>query len=173
VHGPDEELQRVAAVMDAEVRAEQAAYEAMALQAHWRGRRLADVASELVVRGDEVEVLAAGDPLVGTVVHAGSDYAVIETSRGQVDVQLAAMDLLRVTRRVRRGGRPPGRGARTLRARLTEHEVAGVPVRLLTRGAGEVDGVILAVAVDHVLVRTRRGEVAIPDGQVVAVIHHA
>ncbi len=81
---------------------------------------------------------------------------------------LARCDLLRVVQRVREGGQPPGRGARTFCARLTEHEVAGIPLQLLVRGEGVVEGTIDAVAVDHVLLRTRHGTVLVPDDAVVA-----
>ncbi|HUG83596.1 MAG TPA: DUF2642 domain-containing protein, partial [Euzebya sp.] len=166
--GHEDEIERVAATMDAEVRAEQAAYEAMALQAEWRARTLADVARELVVRGDHIEVRAAGQSFSGTVVHAGADYAVLDTRRGPVDLVLTRGDHLRVTQRVREGGRAPGRGAKTLRARLTEHEVSGQRLCLLTAD-GEVEGTLDAVAVDHVLVATRRGQVVVPQTAVVAV----
>lgn len=163
-----DEVERLAAVMDAEVRAEQAAYEAMALHAEWRARTLPDVAAEWVVRGDVVEVRAAGQTLTGTVVHTGEDYAVLRTRRGLVDVALGRCDLLRVLQRVHDGGSPPGRGARTFRARLTEHEIAGAPLCLLVRGEGEVEGGVDAVAVDHVLLATRRGQVLVPADAVVA-----
>ena len=56
----DGTMGRVDAAMDAEVRAEQQAYEAMTLAAEWRARTLTDVAGELVVRGDVVELALPG-----------------------------------------------------------------------------------------------------------------
>lgn len=163
-----DEVERLAAVMDAEVRAEQAAYEAMALHAEWRARTLAAVAAEWLVRGDVIEVRAVDQQLAGTVIHSGEDYAVLQTRRGPTDIALARCDLLRVVQRVPDGGRPPGRGARTFNARLTEHEIAATPVCLLIRNEGEVHGIVDAVALDHVLLRTRRGQVVVPELAVVA-----
>jgi hypothetical protein len=164
----ERDLDRLAAVMDAEVRAEQADYERMALQAQWRERSLADVAREWMVRGDVVEVRAAGQQLTGTVVHVGVDLAVLAATRGHVDLALPRLQGLRVVQQVRSGGVPPGRGARTFRARLTEHEVAAARLCLLTSADDLVDGMIEAVAADHLLVATRRGQVVLPEAAVVA-----
>lgn len=155
-------LERLTARMDAEVRAEQAEYEAMALQAERRARSLSDVAQELVVRGDVVEVHTGHEALRGTVVQVGRDYVVVRAARGDVDVRLAGLTSLRVIERVRAGGRPARSGAATLRARLTEHETAGTPVVIALADGQQVQGAVGAAAADHLLVLTRRGEVVIP-----------
>ena len=161
-------MERLAAVMDAEVRAEQADYEHMALQAERRARSLADVARELMVRGDVVEVRTGATALVGRIIHVGADLAVLRTVRGAVDLALPRAHRLRVVERARSGGTPPARGARTFRARLTEHEVSAVRLTILTADGEEVDGTVEAVAQDHVLVATRHGVVVIPEDAVVA-----
>ncbi len=165
----DEELDRVASTMDAEVRAEQAAYEAMALQAEWRARGLADVARELVVRGDTVDVTTGGRAIAGTVVHAGIDYAVIDGPMGTFDVALAVLTTLRVTQRSRDGGRRPAGGAATLRARMTEHETAEAALTLLLSSGDTLDGRVRAAATDHLLLEDPRGQVVIPWPAVAAV----
>lgn len=165
---PDGHLDRLAARMDAELRAEQAEYESMALQAQWRARSLADVARELMVRGDEVEVVTAGRTLLGTVHHAGIDFMVVSTPAGPTDVGLATMTTFRVVRRARSGGRPPGPGARTLRARMTEHATARTPLTILVADGGTLGATIGAAAEDHLLVQTRRGSVAVPWSAVAA-----
>lgn len=169
VEGVDPHVDRLAAAMDAEVRAEQAAYEAEALRAEQRARSLADVARELVVRGDVVEVVVAGRTLTGAAAHAGRDLLVLDTAHGVVDVALPAITLLQVVRRVRDGGRPPGRGATTLRARMTEHEVAGLGVTVLLADGGTVDGAVAAAAADHLLVTAARGPAVVPWPAVAAV----
>ena len=169
VEGVDPHVDRLAATMDAEIRAEQAAYEAEAVRAEQRARSLADVARELVIRGDLVEVVVAGRTLRGTAAHAGRDLLVLDTAQGAVDVVLPAVTLLQVVRRVRDGGRQPGRGAATLRARMTEHEVAGVGVTVLLADGSTVDGVVAATATDHLLVAAGRGPAVVPWGAVAAV----
>ncbi|WP_370324899.1 hypothetical protein [Euzebya sp.] len=164
-----EHLERLAARMDAEVRAEQAAYEAMALQAERRARTLADVAAELVVRGDVVEVVAGREVMTGTAVHAGRDHMTLRAARGDVDLPLAGLTRLRVVDRVRAGGQSPRRGAKTFRARMTEHETAGVVVVVALDDGEQVRGVIAAAAEDHLLIASRHGDVVVPHPSVRAV----
>lgn len=162
-------MDKVAAFMDAEVRAEQAEYEAMALRAEWRARSLSDLARELVVRGDQVEVVTATRRLIGTMQHAGTDFCVLACPSGPVDVSLSTLTTLRVVRHVRAGGQPLGSGASTLRARLTEHETARTPLTVLFADGDSVAGVVGAAASDHLLLRTSTGEMAVPWRMVAAV----
>lgn len=164
VHG---EMGRMAATFDAEVRAEQAEYEAMALQAQWRARTTSDVAREWMVRADHVEVRVAGMRLTGEVVAVGRDWLALSTPvRGVVDVSLAAGPVMRVLRHTPGTAVPPARAAPTFEARLTEHEVTGVPMVLVTRDGTEVEGVVAAVARDHVLVGERTAHHVLPSHEV-------
>lgn len=156
--------------MDAEVRNEQAEYEAMALQARWRTRRIVDVAREVMVRGDPVEVLLPGLVLRGLVVHVGEDLFVVDAwSVGPVDVAVRAGPRLRPVEDGQGEGLPPGRGARIFVARLTEHEVTGQRMVVALDDGDRVEGLIAAVAVDHVLLEGPRGEEVLPFGRIVAV----
>ncbi|MEE8600364.1 hypothetical protein [Euzebya tangerina] len=161
-------LGQLDAQMSAEIRAEQAEYEALALQAELRARTLPGVAREMMIRGDRVEVRAAGQVVVGTVSHVGEDYGVIDAARGSVDLVLAHMDLLRTVERVRSGGSPPGRGAKTFRARLTEHQTMLTQLEVLLRDETMVSGSVQAAAPDHLLLATRRGDIVTPWAAVVA-----
>lgn len=153
----------MAARLDAEVRAEQAEYEAMAVQAAWRARRVSDVAREWMVHGDTVEVTAGGLSLTGAIAHTGSDLVVLSApGRGPVDIAVAAHPVLRLVERATSGGVPPGRGAKTFVARLTEHEVSGTPRVLRLTDGREIGGRVMAVAVDHVLLDSRQGQRVIP-----------
>ena len=159
----DLELGRMAAELDAEIRAEQAEYEAMAMQAAWRARRIVDVARAWMVHGDTVEVVVGNVTLVGTVTHTGTDLIVLQTDlRGRVDVAVAATPLLRLVHSADRGGMPPGPGPRTFVARLTEHEVAAASVVLVLDDGMQVDGTVMAVAADHVLLDSRQGQRVVP-----------
>lgn len=156
--------------MDAEVRTEQAEYETMALQARWRTRRIVDVAREVMVRGDPVEVLLPGLVLRGLVLHVGEDLFVVDAwSVGAVDVSVRAGPRLRSVEDDQGEGVPPGRGARTFVARLTEHEVTGQRLVLALDDGERVEGVVAAVAVDHVLLEGSRGEEVLPLGRIAAV----
>ncbi len=160
--GPEDDMDKVASFMDAEVRAEQAEYEAMALQAHWRSRSVADVARELMIRGDQIEVVTATRHLSGTMHHVGADFCVMATPAGPVDVSLSTLTSLRVVRLVRAGGRPPGSGANTLRARMTEHQTSKTPLTVLLTDGEVVAGMVDAAAPDHLLLRTATGHLAVP-----------
>ena len=156
------------AQMSAEIRAEQAEYEAMAHQAELRVRTLPDVAREMMVRGDRVEARTGGEMMTGTVSHVGSDYVVLGGARGQMDVVFGPLVLLRTVERVRSGGTPPGRGAKTLRARMTEHQTMLTPLDVLLIDGLVESGRVLAAAPDHLLLETRRGDAVVPWSSIAA-----
>lgn len=164
IHG---EIHRVSAAMDAELRAEQAEYEAMALLAELRARGLADVVRELMVRGDVVEVTLGEVSLSGTVSHTGEDFAVLGCQWGEVDLVLATLSGVRVLHRERRGVNPPSAGSRTFRARLTEHEIDQTAV-VLKQAGRDLQGLIAAVATDHIVLQTGTGTQFIPLASIVA-----
>ncbi|MBW3601637.1 MAG: hypothetical protein KY434_02925 [Actinobacteria bacterium] len=144
-----EDVRRLERRMRAELRAEAEEYERLAALDLLRGRTLADVARELAGRGDIVAVSAGGRTFVGPVVHAAGDLACLRTHREDVDVNLPAAAAVRVVERSPSGGKP-GTGPDSFKARLFEHEGAGVPVEV--GWAGErLLGVVRAVAVDHVV----------------------
>jgi hypothetical protein len=155
----DPDLARLGRDFDDELRAEAAEYEALAAKDLLRRRSLSDVALDLVHRGDRVLVEVGAHRFTGTVVDATGDLAVVRTATGDVDVRLTAPLAIRVVEPVRAGGRPRGRGARTFKARLTEHEAAGAemelgcpPLDLVLRGRVE------AVATDHLVIADADGQ---------------
>ncbi|MDP8977479.1 MAG: hypothetical protein M3N17_02665 [Actinomycetota bacterium] len=151
-----EDLRRVERRMRAELRAEAEEYERLAALDLLRGRTLADVARELVGRGDIVAVTAGGRTFVGPVVHAAGDLACVRAAGEDVDVNLPATAAVRVVERRRSGG-SPGAGPDSFKARLFEHERAGVPAEV--GWAGErLLGVVRAVAVDHVVMDDDDGQ---------------
>lgn len=169
---PDTELPRIAAKLDAEVRADREEDERMAAVARLRARSLADVARELMVRGDEVAVHLGAASSSGIVSHAAGDLAVIRLAApaaARLDVRLGSAALIQVVRTVRAGGTVPARGARSFLARLREHELSGTALRMHVVAASPVEGVLQAVASDHLLVRGRSGTWVLPLTQVCAV----
>jgi hypothetical protein len=142
----DADLGGMAGALREEWRAEEEEY-ARAAAAQWgHGRRLVDVARELMHRGDTVAVTAGDLTFSGQIVYVGVDLLQLQTADGgALDVQLALLTtaregtresrvaapvVLRVVERARSGGRRPGPAADTFRARLLEHEADGVEVVL-------------------------------------------
>lgn len=148
----DPELETAGAMFRAELRAEAAEWEQLAATDWLRRRTMADAARELLARGDRVAVGVGGRSAQGEVVHVGDDFACVATAAGTVDVRLDGPAVWHVVQRVRSGGRSPAGGAKRFAARLAEHEAAGTPVCLMAGDGAEVVGVIVAVAVDHVVV---------------------
>ena len=155
---PQTGLEEVAAAIRAELRleAEEAERDAAVLAA--MRRSLAEVAAELMAHGDTVALDTGERIFVGRIVGVGSDFVSLDTGTWQVDVAIPRLLRLRVLERPRSGGvRLPGSAA-SLRARLLELHLAGVPVEIGVTGTDEpVTGPIGLVGADHVAVGDERG----------------
>ncbi len=131
-----------------------------AAKAQVRARTLEHVAYELLARGDTIAVIIAGDVIQGSVAHAKGDLLSLVTAAGdRLDVRLGALVAVRVVQRAAGAGRGRERfGAESFVARLRELELEAVPIVLTVPAAnGPVEGVIDAVARDHVMVRDPDG----------------
>jgi RNase P/RNase MRP subunit p29 len=133
-----------------------------------RRRRLADVAIDLLSRGDTVTVIAGDRSIRGHLSHARGDIASVQTSAGRFDVHLAAGVVLRIDDRSTEGGVTPRSGSDTLRARLLEHELAGVEIEVWAPAHSiDVGGAIVAVGKDHLILRDHDdSEWALPLGDI-------
>ena len=141
-----------------EIRQEAEMLEQDAAAVELRRRHFADVAIELLSRGDNVTVIAGDRSKRRPLTYARGEIASIATSSGRVDVHLAAGVVLRVDERTTAGGTAPRSGSDTLRARLLEQEVAGVSVEVWAPAHRvDVRGTIVAVGKDHVIVRDQDG----------------
>ena len=107
-----------------EMRLEAEMLEQDAASVELRRRRLADIAIELLSRGDTVTVIAGQRSIRGRLSYARGEIATMETSTGPIDVHLSAGVVLRVDERSAEGGVTPRSGSDTLRARLLEQELA-------------------------------------------------
>lgn len=137
-----------------EMRQEAELVEQDAATVELRRRGIADVAIELVSRGDIVTVIAGDRSVRGRLVFARGEIASVEAAVGRVDVHLSAGVALRVDERSSAGGVTPRKGSETLRARLLELELSGSGVEVwVPSHAIEVRGAIVAVGRDHVLIR--------------------
>lgn len=157
--GPDAERVRGATLASelrvttaaADVRADAEEAERLALRASLRRRDLADVARDLMARGDRVAIDVAGRRLVGVVVHAAGDLVSLEGEAGRVDVALGHVRRLGVVAPDATAGRDAVEGPRSFKARLYELELDEPTVVLALADGAELTGRLRAVAVDHVL----------------------
>lgn len=152
----DPDLRRAGQRYEAELRAEAAEYEQLAAKDRLRDRDLADVAAELLARGDLVTITLVTRSFTGEVAHVGKDLVVLRTTAGDVDVHLHGRSAFTVVEPARVGGHGSSWGARSFAARLAEHEMAGQPVELgarLALGTQPAGWVVVArieaVARDH------------------------
>lgn len=141
-----------------EMRLEAEMIEQDAATVELRRRRLADLATELMSRGDIVTVIAGDRSLRGRLTFARGEIASVEAAVGRVDIHLPAGVVLRVDERSTAGGVTSRNGSDTLRARLLELELSGTDIEVWVPTHGiDVSGGIVAVGKDHVLIRDRDG----------------
>lgn len=139
--------------MGEELRLEAETIEHDAALVEVRRRRLADVALELMSRGDLVTAIAGERSLTGRLVYARGDIAVIEMKSGTADLHLTAGIALRVDERSTEGGTAPRPGSDTLRARLLEYEMDDRAIEIWVPDHRlDVAGRIDAVGRDHLVV---------------------
>lgn len=143
-----------------ELRAEAEEGEQLASMASQRARSLIDVAGELVVRGDGVQLVAGGRSFVGEVIHAAGELLSLGTPAGRVDAPTSAVTVLTVSARPDAAGRDLASSPSTLVARLRELELAEATVELGIPGFvdGELTVRLDVVAVDHVVASGRDGQ---------------
>lgn len=133
-------------------------------------RTLADVAFELLGRGDTVQLNVGNERFVGVVAYARGTLATLETSAGdECHVNLEGPVTLRVTKRSEGGGRSqPEFGPDSFEARLRELQHGEGRVVMSMPVIGEsIACRITAVAADHVMVTDLTGqEWFVPQGQI-------
>ena len=138
--------------VEAEMRLEAEMLEHDSALVEQRRRTTADLALELVSRGDTVTAIAGEKALRGRLVYARGTIASIDTGSGPADSHLAAGVVLRIDERHLAGGVSPRSGSDSLRARLLEYEMDGRPIEIWIPAHGiEVAGAIGAVGRDHLV----------------------
>jgi len=137
-----------------EMRQEAELLEQDAAAVELRRRRIADLAIELLSRGDVVTVIAGDRSIRGRLTYARGELATVAAAIGRVDVHLAVGVVLRVDERSTAGGETPRKGSDSLRARLLELELADNSIEVWVPVHGlDVSGSIVAVGKDHVIVQ--------------------
>ena len=128
--------------------------EFVARKAALRGRDLAQVAYELLSRGDTIRVTIGGSSVRGVLTHARSTLATLTPIEGPaVHLNLEGPLTIDVIERSADGGRTREQyGPETFVARLRELELAEAYVELLVGfGTNNPRGVIESVSADHVM----------------------
>ena len=163
-----DEMDGVAGRVEREARREQEAAEAEARQLQLASRTLTDVAWEAMQQGRRVQLRWLGGELTGVPLAAVGDLVVIRTDEGAAGINVAVLGSVETT------GEKADRGStgdRTVESFIAWcRMIEARPVRVAVIGGGIVDGVLLAVASDHLLIMNRHGdEVAVARTQVAAV----
>ena len=128
--------------------------ELTARQAALRKRDLAQVAYELLARGDAVRVTIGSTQLRGVITHARGSLATLTTGDGlEMHLNLLGPLLLEVVERSTAGGTSREHyGPETFIARMRELELNRAPVEIyLGFTDARPSGIIEAVAKDHLL----------------------
>jgi hypothetical protein len=129
--------------------------EYVARKAALRSRDLAQVAYELLSRGDTIRVTIGGSSVRGVLTHARATLATLTPLEGpSVHLNLEGPLTIDVIERSSGGGRTREQyGPETFVARLRELELAEAYVELLVGfGTNNPRGVIESVSADHVMV---------------------
>lgn len=152
--------------------AEEAEYDADRLRL--RDRSLADVAFDVMSRGDLLRVGTVGHNFAGTVVYVHGDLVSLAADELEVDVNLTGPVHLEILRPAHTDGVGHGRGTGSFRARLSEIESTSEIVEIIAPEVGaNVLGRIEAVAEDHVMiVDPDAGHWFVPTQRIAAVIRH-
>ena len=163
-----DEMDGVAGRVEREARREQEAAEAEAQQLQLASRTLTDVAWAAMQQGRRVQLRWIGGEMAGVPTAAVGDLIVIRTDDGSAGINVIVLNSIEATgERVETGAV----GDRTVESFIAWCRMVGEQqVRVAVMGGRDVDGVLVAVASDHLLIRTRHGtDVAVMQSQVAAV----
>lgn len=139
--------------------------------ARLRQRRLSDVLTEAMHRGDTVEANTRFGVVRGTVDYVGADYFLVVTR--SADVALRADRCAVRIERSPEGGHTVSGGSRTFTARLAEYASTGEIVTLLVPELRlELTGQVTIVAADHVVIIDLDDTTTVPLAQIDAVRRH-
>ncbi len=176
-HGPIEELRHeLRSALGDEFRRVAEEDEDVARLRHLRSRSLADVAAELVARGDTVQVTMGEERFIGVITHASGSLATMQTQdHDDVHINLEGPVVLRVTRRATGGGRGPDPlEPESFVARLRQIELdEGLVILSLPAIGQSVRCRLDAIAADHVMATDLTEQTwYIPFRQIAAVTRH-
>lgn len=163
-----DEMDGVGGRVEREARREQEAAEAEARQLRMASRTLTDVVWEAMQQGLRVQLRWVGGEMAGVPMAAVGDLVVIRTDEGAAGINVAVLGSVESTGEEAERG---SAGDRTVESFVAWcRMIEGRPVLAAVIGGRIVDGILDAVASDHLLIRTRHGnDVAVARTQVAAV----
>lgn len=129
--------------------------------ARLRSRSLADALVDLGARGDRVRIECGSNAVVGQVMLAEKDVAIVDAAEREATVNLLGPVTIGLVEAAQQGGLPMRAGIGSFRARLLQFEMSGEPVVLVTDTAS-MPGAIGTVAADHVVIDRGTGESYVP-----------
>ena len=153
---PNTELEELAAELrqsiSREIRWEAEDVEADALKMTLRRRSLSDAVVELMNRGDVVSFVTQLLTATGLLTQCRGDLAILETHGAIVSANLSGPVVVRVVERVRAGGASSSGGSGSFKARLSELELTGETVGIVTPSTADIiAGRIGIVGTDHIV----------------------
>jgi hypothetical protein len=135
-----------------EIRWEAEDIEADALKLTLRRRTLSDAVVELLHRGDLVSFITPPLTVTGLLGHCRGDLAVMNAGDAIVSANLAGPVVVRREQSARSGGSSSTGGSGSFKARLSELELTGESIGLITPSTADIIvGHIDVVGVDHIV----------------------
>lgn len=163
-----DDMEDAASQVEREARRGQAAAEAEAMELHLASRTLTVVVWEAMQQGRRVRIQWVGGELVGVPLAAVGDLVVIGTDAGAAGANMEAVSQVEITQEKSGDG---SAGDRTVESFVAWcRMIQSRPVRVAVVGGRMVEGVLVAVAPDHLLIRSRHGtDIAVAQSQVAVV----
>ncbi len=135
-----------------EIRWEAEDTESDALKLTLRRRSLSDAMIELLNRGDVVSFVTPPLTVTGRLTHCRGDLAIMDTQEATISANLAGPVAIRREEAARSGGSSSTGGSGSFKARLSELEMTGEVVGVMTPStAGVILGRINIVGTDHIV----------------------
>lgn len=127
--------------------------EADALKLTLRRRSLSNSIVELLHRGDVVSFVTPPLTVTGRLTHCRGDLAIMDSGDATISANLAGPVVVRREKSARSGGSSSTGGSGTFKARLSELELTGEPIGIITPSTADIVlGRIHVVGTDHTVV---------------------
>ena len=164
-----DQLARISAAMDAELRAERSADEALAYTAELRGRSFAEALADLAARELVVTIRAGSEQLSGPLAAVGADWVAIRGPRARRFVPTSAIRSVSHDT-ARAAGTAGTTTTETFAAVLTALEVDEATAEVVLVDGASHTGRVLAAAADHLVLDARPRRLLLPRAAIAVVV---